>query len=397
MTSPVRDGPRTATTRHVTAINRTAILDLLRTAGPLSRRDIRARTGLGSATVERLCGALLEEGAIEASGVDRSSAGRPSTLLRFVSDLRAVVVVDVNDNTARGRIVDLGGNVLFESREEFDFAAPTPAATARLDGLLRLVDLLVSGATGVMAPLDVVGVTLPGIVHEGVVRVSTELDWRDVPLARILTDRLGLPVHIENDANATAYAELLQGVARGSQSAVSLVLGAGIGAGIVSDGGIYRGHESAAGEVGYLLTSPTSFSRYFTDEGDMEAKVSGAVLPFAPQGDTHVDRRIGPGFRSMMARADEGDPLAIAARGEFFDNLALTCAAIAVVLAPSVIVLAGAFAQFGEAAADELSKRIVGRIPSAPRIATSSLGFDAAITGMSALTIDRARVATYLS
>jgi predicted NBD/HSP70 family sugar kinase len=394
MNASLGPAPRTATTRHVTAINRTAILDLLRTSGPLSRRDIRDRTGLGSATVERLCSAMLDEGALETVGVDRSSTGRPSILLGYVSDLRAVIVIDVTDNTARGRLVDLGGNVLYEKQEATVFDGP--ASSSRLDGLLRLVDHLVSAEPGVTAPLDVIGVTLPGIVDDGVVRLSTELDWHDLPLAQILFDRVKIPVHVENDANATAYAELLEGVAVGAQSAVSLVLGAGIGAGIVSDGRIYRGHRSASGEVGYLLTSPDSFKRYFTDEGDMEAKVSAAVLPYAPQGGAHVDRRMGPGFRSMMRLAGDGDVDAEGAREEFFDNLALTCAAIAVVLAPSVIVLAGAFAQYGEVAEAELSKRIVGRIPSTPRIAIGTLGFDAAITGMGALTIERARHATYL-
>lgn len=388
--------PRTATTRHVMEINRTAILDLLRAGGPLSRRDIRKRTGLGSATVERLCSALIEEGIVEIGGIDRSSPGRPSSLLRYVSGQRAVIAIDVNINNARGRIVDVGGMVLFEASEYFDFTGVNPA-TARLDGLLRLVDLLVSSTTGVTAPLAAIGITLPGITHDGVVANSTELEWRDLPLARIVSDRASLPVHVENDANATAYAELLQGAARGHESAVALVLGAGIGAGIVNEGRIYRGHNSTAGEVGYLLTSPESFGRYFTNQGDMEAKVSGAVLGYSQQPADHVDRRIGPGFRAMMALAESGDAHAMHARDEFFDNLALTCAAIAVVLAPSIMVLAGAFAQYSAVSAEQLTKRLAGRIPSAPSIVPSALGFDAAITGMSELTIDQARDATYLT
>jgi predicted NBD/HSP70 family sugar kinase len=393
---PTSTARRTATTRDVTEINRTAILDLLRSGESLSRREIRKRTGLGSATVERLCSALIEEGVIEPAGVDRSAAGRPSTLLRHVPGQRAIVAIDVNDNTSRGRIMDLGGTVLYETSEHFDFSEGS-AATARLDGTLRLIDLIVSGATGITAPLAAIGITLPGIVDDGVVVKATELDWRDLPLAQIVSDRTALPVYVENDANATVYAELLQGAARGSQSAVALVLGAGIGAGIVSDGAIYRGHGSAAGEVGYLLTSRDSFTHYFTNQGDIEAKISGAALPYSPKPPGHIDRRIGPGFRAMMRLAESGEADALRARDEFFDNLALTCAAIAVVLAPSVIVLAGAFAQYSDVSADQLAKRLAGRIPSAPRIVASSLGFDAAITGMGALALEYARDATYLS
>ena len=71
--------PRTATTKVVTEINRTAILDALRLQGPLSRASIGRHTGLSPATVERLCSALVEAGLIVVDGYERSSGGRPYT------------------------------------------------------------------------------------------------------------------------------------------------------------------------------------------------------------------------------------------------------------------------------------------------------------------------------
>jgi predicted NBD/HSP70 family sugar kinase len=380
----------------VTAVNRTAILDLLRSSGPLSRRAIGQRTGLSSATVERLCQALLEDGAIVHGGVDRSSTGRPSHLLKYVADIRTVAAIDMTENNARGRIIDLSGNVLYESYEPFMFHG-TNASTARLDGLLVLVDRLTSEETGSSAPLTGMGIALPGITHDGVVVNAIELDWLGVPVARILAERTGLPVLAENDANATAYSELLHGAARNAESAVALVLGTGIGAGIVSEGRIHRGAGSVAGEVGYLLTSSHSFSRYFTDLGDVEGTISAEIRPYMQPSDGHLDRRIGPAFRAMMKLVEQGDPEAIRARDEFFDNIALICAATAVVVAPSVIVLAGAFAQYSALSAEQITRRLVGRIPSVPEIVPSRFGFDAAITGIGDLAIERARTATYLT
>lgn len=388
--------PRTATTRDVTRVNRTAILDLLRAGEPLSRRDIQRRSGLSSATVERLCQALLEEGAIENAGLDRSASGRPSSLLRYVADLRTVAAIDMTENNARGRIIDLGGNVLYETYEPFDFEK-TNGSTARLDGLLALVDRITSAETGVSAPIAGIGIALPGITHDGVVLNAIELEWLNVPVSRIVAERTGLPVLAENDANATAYCELLHGAAKDAQSAVALVLGTGIGAGIISDGRIHRGLGSAAGEVGYLLTSSASFSRYFTDLGDVEGTISAQIQPYLQGGDGHVDRRIGPAFRAMMHLVELHDADAMRARDEFFDNIALICAGITVVLAPSVIVLAGAFAQYSALSAEQISRRLVGRIPSVPAIVPSRLGFDAAITGIGDLAIERARTATYLT
>ena len=86
--------PRIATTRVVTEINRTAILDALLEHGPLSRKQIVQRTGLSSATVERLSAALLSENLIAVDGLERSSGGRPSYLLRYAGSSRAVAAID---------------------------------------------------------------------------------------------------------------------------------------------------------------------------------------------------------------------------------------------------------------------------------------------------------------
>ncbi|MEU3338633.1 ROK family protein [Streptomyces sp. NPDC002144] len=390
-----RPAPRTATTRHVTQINRTAILDVLREHGPLSRRDIQQRTGLGSATIERLCAALMEEGAVEAAGQVRQSVGRPSTLLRFASSARAIMAVDVTEYTARGRLVDLGGSTLHEESHTFALEGQD-AGAARIDGLLALVDRLTSPETGVTAPIVAVGITVPGIVHEGVVTKAVELDWQEVPLADIVSARSGLPILVENDANATAYGEWHSGALANANSAVALVLGARLGAGIINEARLHRGHRSAAGEIGFLLTSSASFSRYFTEQGDVDSTLAAQVLPFAAREGLH-GKRIGPAFRAMMACCRTGDSEAEQARDEFFDSIALALVATSVVLSPQVIVLAGAFAQYSEESAEQLTRRLVGRIPWVPRIAVSDLGFDAAITGVSALTIEHARSATYLA
>lgn len=389
--------PRTATTRHVIEINRTAIIDVLRADGPLSRRDIVKRTGLGSATVERLTAALIDEGAIELAGQVRSSVGRPSSLLRFAPSVQVVAAVDVTEYTARGRLVDLGGTTRHEESLTFDLADVDPGA-ARVNGLLRFVERLTSKETGVKSPVVAVGITVPGIVDRGVVSRAVELDWHELPLAEIVSSRCGLPVYVENDANATAFGEWTYGASTGAHNAVALVLGARISAGIINEGRLYRGDRSAAGEIGFLLTSTASFTRYFTEQGDIESSLAARVLPFAQlEESVRPGKRIGPAFRAMMARCGADDAEATQAREEFFDSIALAFVALSVVLAPEVIVLAGAFAQYSEESASELTKRLAGRIPWVPRIVASDLGFDAAITGVSALTIERARTATYLA
>jgi predicted NBD/HSP70 family sugar kinase len=303
----------------------------------------------------------------------------------------------VTEYTARGRLVDLGGTTRHEESLTFDLADADPGA-ARVNGLLRFVERLTSKETGVKSPVVAVGITVPGIVDRGVVSRAVELDWHELPLAEIVSSRCGLPVYVENDANATAFGEWTYGASTGAHNAVALVLGARISAGIINEGRLYRGDRSAAGEIGFLLTSTASFTRYFTEQGDIESSLAARVLPFAQlEESVRPGKRIGPAFRAMMARCGADDAGAMRAREEFFDSIALVFVALSVVLAPEVIVLAGAFAQYSEESASELTKRLAGRIPWVPRIVASDLGFDAAITGVSALTIERARTATYLA
>ena len=258
----------------------------------------------------------------------RSSVGRPSSLLRFAPSVQVVAAVDVTEYTARGRLVDLGGTTRHEESLTFDLADVDPGA-ARVNGLLRFVERLTSKETGVKSPVVAVGITVPGIVDRGVVSRAVELDWHELPLAEIVSSRCGLPVYVENDANATAFGEWTYGASTGAHNAVALVLGARISAGIINEGRLYRGDRSAAGEIGFLLTSTASFTRYFTEQGDIESSLAARVLPFAQlEESVRPGKRIGPAFRAMMALCGADDAEATQAREEFFDSIALAFVAL---------------------------------------------------------------------
>ncbi|MDO9589785.1 MAG: hypothetical protein Q7J04_01410, partial [Microcella sp.] len=103
---------RTATTRTVPEINRTAILSTLQRRGALSRAQLRVETGLSPATIERLCTALLAENLIAPCGLERSSGGRPSSLFRFAGEGRVIAALEVTAGFVRGLLIDLEGTVV---------------------------------------------------------------------------------------------------------------------------------------------------------------------------------------------------------------------------------------------------------------------------------------------
>jgi predicted NBD/HSP70 family sugar kinase len=387
--------PRTATTKVVTEINRTAILDALRVEGPLSRASIGRHTGLSPATVERLCSALVEAGLVVVDGHERSSGGRPSILYRYSGESRVVGAIDVSEHQVRGRLVNFDGKVITEDVIRFDFAVPDAPADVRLAGTLDVADKLLAAAKRLSKPYAGLGVAVPGLVHgsDGRVANTIELGWNDVALGAIIQSRTGLPVLIENDANAIGFGEWSQGAGRGAHSVVAYVLGVGVGAGIVYDGALLRGARSAAGEIGFLVTERAHLARPYTTQGDLESRVLGIARQFASgHGAGEEDA-----FAALFDAAAAGTPEAMEPASEVLDYISLACIALCTVLDPEVIVLAGHLSDKPDYVAGEIAKRIVGRIAYPPRIEVSRLGSDAALIGIAQLTIARARSATYLS
>ena len=100
-----------------------------------------------------------------------------------------------------------------------------------------------------------IGIGCPGIINssEGVVEYSCNLKWEDVPLAKIIEDKLGIPVRIGNDATVATLGETLYGAGKGYKDAIMLTLGTGVGGGIIIDKKMYDGNKGAGGELGHMV------------------------------------------------------------------------------------------------------------------------------------------------
>ena len=158
-----------------------------------------------------------------------------------------IVGVDLSsDREASGALIDLSGAVQARRSVRWDGQTGERAAAT----LLELARALVEEAT---RPILGVGVGTPGVVDpDGVVLDAPNLGWSNFPLARTLSQNLSLSVHAENDANAAALAEYSFGGA-GDSGLLALTVGQGVGAGVLLDGALIRGHRYAAGEIGHVV------------------------------------------------------------------------------------------------------------------------------------------------
>lgn len=230
---------------HTRAHHRSMVLQHLFHAGPTSRADLARATGLTRVTVSDLVAALLAEGLLEERGVRKGGVGKPATLVGMRTEEFQVVALDLSDEAViRGAVLTLTADAV--ERRELHVGGRTGG---------DLVDLVAELARGLLAaatrPVLGVGLGSPGVVDRaGRVVEAPNLRWADLPLAAILTERLGLPVHVANDADTAALGEYTYGGA--DDAALVLTVGQGVGAGIILDGARVHGAGDAAGELGHV-------------------------------------------------------------------------------------------------------------------------------------------------
>ncbi|HEY2964297.1 MAG TPA: ROK family transcriptional regulator [Pyrinomonadaceae bacterium] len=227
-------------------INRQIVLNYVRERGPISRSEIAQETALQRSTVSLIVEELCIDGLIEEIDGE-STGGRPPILLSLRTADAVAIGVDVGTNQTIVATSDLAGRVLQEERfqTQSDAKETTKRIIERARKLIRRNHGTIEG----------IGVSLPGLVNpDGSGLFVPNFDWRDVPLAKDLNAATGLPVTMDNDANAAALAELWFGrpEIRQVRDFILVLVEGGVGTGIVFDGQVYRGENGAAGEFGHM-------------------------------------------------------------------------------------------------------------------------------------------------
>ncbi|WP_370906338.1 ROK family transcriptional regulator [Cellulomonas massiliensis] len=232
---------------HARAHNRSMVLATLFHDGNSSRADIARSTGLTRVTVSDLVSDLIAEGLVTELGVKvEGKVGKPATLVGLDAKAFEIVALDLTDDS------ELVGAVL-TMHGELVTRRTAPLEGRRGDDVVELLVALAADLVDAAAsPVLGVGIASPGVIdQDGRVVQAPNLGWYDLPLATLLTERLGVPVHVANDANTRALGEFTYGEAAGSGSMV-VTIGQGVGAGIVVDGALVVGKHHAAGEIGHV-------------------------------------------------------------------------------------------------------------------------------------------------
>ena len=243
--------PRTTTVRDLRRSNRSRALWELFMTGPLTRQELGQAAGVSPATVSNLVGDLVDQGLVIEVGVEDSNGGRPRGVLQVNPDYGFVIGVDVGETAFLVELFDLGMQVRASHRSTTDLARldPEDAVTHVVEGIDAVL-----AQSGVPASRVIgVGVGVPGLVEHGTDAIvhGQSVGWQAVPFERMLRERISLPLLIDNGAKTLGQAELWFGAARGTDNAIIVLLGIGVGTSIISNHELYRGATSSAGEWGH--------------------------------------------------------------------------------------------------------------------------------------------------
>jgi predicted NBD/HSP70 family sugar kinase len=377
-------------------INRSSILRLTKQQGRISRAEIASVLGLNPSTVGRIVSQLLEQNLLLELGPAPSKIGRRATVLQYNQKAGLVIGLDLSGRRLLGVLADLGGD--FVRRVE------RPASTTRdpqenLDRVVQIVDDLLSSSPDTRQAVRSIGVAGYSVIvnPDGIVRLTRDLGWRDVPLKSLLEKRFGYPVLVQNESNLGALAESVWGVGQGVKRMVWLNAGVGLGSGIVIDGRLYEGAHGAAGEVGNMLPDVSSLRTAQASRGCMDALGScSAMLSKARDaveaGDdgwlaTAIARNGELRTADVFEAARLKDPLALRLIDEMSDYLSLVLAGMLCVLDPDLVVLGQELAAGADLFAPRVASRIKDAVEYMPRIEASRLEGDAIIMGAVALAL----------
>ncbi len=305
--------------------------------GPIARIDIARRTGLSQAAVTKAVAPLLSRGLLSAHDNMRpTQPGRPVQPISVNEGAQLAIGVTVRVDEIIGVATTMRANVLHSVHRRLASTSVEAVVECVAATVEALEQLLGDDAGKVLG----VGVAVSGDVDKlhGLVRVSPRLNWLTVPLEKLLRDRIGSPVVIDNDVRALSIAEEWFGIGVDAESFAIVTIGAGIGCGLYVNGDVIEGAYGVAGELGHLPLGPTDLVCSCGRRGCVETVASSSAIL-----ETIRSAKRDPllTMREAVQIARGGDTDAVAAFERAATIIGMALATMANLVGPGVILVAG--------------------------------------------------------
>ncbi len=372
---------RTGNNRFLKEYNQAGVLDLIRLHGTLSRAEISNLTGLSPTAVGKIVSALIEKGYIHEVGEGKSSGGRRPILLELMPRSFFSVGIDLDVSGIRIVIIDITGSVIYRSFYSFNNVGDRRSFS---DVIKRVKDICEKAVCELKIGFEKIlgiGISVPGIVDPKNRKIisAPNMKWKDICLEAYLNENFNVPVHVENEAMASAICENWIGCCRDLRDFVCINIGTGIGSGIFAGGKLYRGVGGSAGEIGHIVVNENGPKCGCGNYGCLETMASIAsimekVKKLPTYGNMDID------FDAVVKAARDGDEEVKKILSESAKYLGIAISYIVNVLNPSKIVLGREFVKYAELVTDYIKNIVKCKALKHPEscleIAVSEIGED---------------------
>lgn len=381
--------PKIGSFEGMKSLNKSAIMNLIRLNGPISRAEIAKLTKLTPPTVGSIVAELLETNFIkEETGLAKSQGGRKPIMLSLNTSIYYIIGIYGAAEVINTVISNLEGDIIYSNKQPIT-TPPTQEEFLAIitDGIklaLETNNLLNSSIIGI-------GVAMHGLVNpeNGIALFAPHLNLKHIPIKEKIEEKFSIPVMLENDVRALTLAESWYGQGKDVSDFICISVGRGIGSGIVINHKIYNGPYNTAGEIGHTIVDVNGPRCRCGNYGCLEAyssemaileKVKRAIrlgkdtiiTARIPKDDSHLT------IDMVFQAAELGDPLAIEVLEESGRFLGLAIANIMNIFTPSKVILEGQLFEAGELILapikEMVNKSTLESSPGSEAIVCSTLG-----------------------
>ncbi len=341
---------KTGNNQYLKEMNKSIVLDLIRTTKDMSRKYLADRTGLSATATGAIVKALLSEEYIQEIGEGASSGGRKPVMLQLKPRSYYAFGFDVDVRYIYTVVIDITGEVVYRKKRENPRELTVEQTIETLYeiyyqalGELKITDRRILG----------VGVSIPGLmdIHSKKIILAPNLGWSDVDLLPHLEEALDTSVYLDNEAMCSASCENWIGLCRDVEDFICINIESGIGAGLFLRGKIYRGFTGSAGEVGHILVDDHGPVCKCGNVGCLEtiASINGMVSKALKKGSCSGDEvNIESAFESLLKKAREGEPESLEVFHEAAASLGKAIAYLINTFNPQKIVLGKKFPDYAD-------------------------------------------------
>ena len=398
--APAGCGPLTPPLSSAVKPLRQQVFEAIRAAGSIPRVDVARKVGISPGSVTAITSDLIEAGLIAETGAPSREAdtgrGRPPVALSVRPRARLVAGIKLSSPNHSAVIADFAGNRIGEAAAPRAHARHETAAI--VEETCRMLDGALAAGGLARSDLAAVGLGVPGFVDSetGHVTWSPIMAERDVPLAGLVADRIGIPVSADNDANLLTMAELWFGAGRALPDFAVVTIEHGVGMGLVINHEIYRGAGGMGMELGHIKVHLDGALCRCGQRGCLEAYVADYALvreASTALNWTSAEREPQIILESLFSHAKAGNAAARSIFHRAGRFLALGLANVVTLFDPGLIILSGARMRYDYLYAREVLTEMANLSPvtrpGGPRVEAHAWGDMIWAQGAAALALSR--------